>query len=209
MSALALTDAGRAELSLASLLSRTRRWALRGETVLTRTLGAGVVPGPWVHWPKGDAHDPTAGFRWFYHCHPGGGRTPGEHGHFHLFADRHGGDKVTHLVAVSVDAWGLPCGLFAPNRWVTGEHWRAASEVLEVIERFALSRPVALRPVHQWLRSLLNAFMPQVCVVLADRDRRLTTLRQRLTSDVLEDRRIPVLSRRAISLADRAQALSR
>jgi hypothetical protein len=70
---------------------------------------------------------------------------PGEHGHFHTFM-RGGGmpagiepaplpdfepksdphDLVCHLIAVSMDRSGWPIGLFATNRWVTGETWYAA-----------------------------------------------------------------------------------
>ena len=196
---------------LAAWVDISRRWAERGgQTVLTQLLGQDCIPQPWAHHPPQDAHDPGSGFRWYYHCHPGGGRSPGEHGHFHLFSDRPDvvaeSAAVTHLIAISVNPLGLPCGVFAPNGWVTDEHPWPASVVLRRLRAFALQRPVRLRPVHEWLRRTLGAFAPQVRATLKMRDLRLRQLsRSRPRPKVLEDRRIAVLSRCAVDVAAQAR----
>lgn len=197
----------RAADGLTQLIALTHQWAIWGRTVLTEMLRGEPTPKAWQHWPNDDAYDRQTGFRWFYHAHASGGRTRGEHGHFHLFADTHEAERVTHLVAVSVDARGLPCGLFAPNRWVTDEHWSSAAFVIERLAAFELRAPDVLRPVHQWLAWLVGAFGPQIEAVLHARDERLAELRLRLRSDVPEDRRIAVLSRCPISLSTQAHHL--
>lgn len=192
------------------LVALVQAWATRGQSLLTHVLGdATQRPAAWQHWPPGDAHDPDAGFRWYYHGHPDAGRTRGEHGHFHLFADVRRGDDVSHLLAISVTPLGLPCGLFAPNRWVTGERWLNAAQVLPRLRRFTLQTPSELTPVHQWLHLFLRAFAPQAEALLHARDARLGELQQRLPSDVLEDRRVAVLSRCRIGLPEQARLLDR
>lgn len=186
------------------------RMAKEGHSVLTAAIGpqAASVPA-WSHWPPDDARDVRTGYRWYYHCHARDGRTAGEHGHFHLFSEPSKGGSVTHLVAVSVDARGLPLGLFAPNRWVTDEHWQPAPRVLRLIEAFAMNAPRALRRIHAWLSAVLHAFLPQVRALLRHRDERMDILRGRARGDVMEDRRIAVLSRCAIDLPSQAAALDR
>lgn len=198
----------RAALGLRSLVDLMMRMAKEGHSVLTAAMGPQRVSVPaWSHWPPDDARDARTGYRWYYHCHARGGRTLGEHGHFHLFSDPPEGDGVTHLVAVSVDPRGLPLGLFAPNRWVTDERWQPAPRVLHLIETFAMNAPRALRQVHVWLSAVLRACAPQVRALLRHRDERMDALRARARGDVMEDRRIAILSRCAIDLPSQAAAL--
>jgi hypothetical protein len=90
------------------------------------------------HYPEGDVYDPDHHAQYYYHAHR---EDADEHGHFHTFVRGsalpedmmpatgfqetqpwpRGEDAVAHLVAVSMDAWGKPIGLFATNRWVTDE----------------------------------------------------------------------------------------
>lgn len=200
----------RAAQALNALMDISRLWAEQGQTVLTQTLGAAAVPGPWTHYPGDDAHDAELGYRWYYHGHPGQGRSAGEHGHFHLFADAaDGGAAVTHLIAVSVDPYGRPRELFAPNRWVTDETWQPAALVLRMIRSFDLKHPQALGGVHLWLKLVLAAFMPQVIHTVKARDQRLRALQAGLKSDVFEDRRVPVLGRCGVDLGRQVQAIER
>ena len=46
------------------------------------------------------------------------------------------GDKISHLVAISMDKWGLPIGLFTTNRWVTAENWYEAADVVAMLDCF-------------------------------------------------------------------------
>lgn len=87
------------------------------------------------HYPRDDVFDADTASQYYYHAH----RGALEHGHFHTFvradglpATMHplewplasrrwpaGKDAICHLVAISMDAWGEPIGLFATNRWVS------------------------------------------------------------------------------------------
>ena len=91
------------------------------------------------HYPADDVFDAETHAQYYYHAHRG---SEGEHGHFHTFlraagmppdvapADNPGeepwptGDEaLSHLIAISMDAYGEPIGLFTVNRWVTGDTW--------------------------------------------------------------------------------------
>ena len=92
------------------------------------------------HYPKDDVYDRETASQYYYHAHR---EDHEEHGHFHLFVRNSalpesaepvhgpvGEDRVAHLVAISMDAWGYPTDLFAVNRWVTDESWLPAEAVI-------------------------------------------------------------------------------
>lgn len=186
------------------LLRQMRELAVGGRSMLSELSGPAGVPGHGKHLPAGDAHDPRLGYRYYYHCHEdAGGRRSGEHGHFHLFADAGADGAVTHLVAIAVDARGMPQRLFTTNRWVTSERWRGAARVLSLLDGFALRRPRALSRVNHWLAALLAMFRPQLRWLLQARDARVRAAGTRL----LGNRRVPVLSQCRISIAEQSAAL--
>lgn len=195
--------------SLAQLMTLMQDLASEGRSVLGELMGAGTQPLAYAHHPADDAHDAHSGYRWYYHSHAASGRTPGEHGHFHLFRDDRDGDRVTHLVAIAVDARGWPLALVAPNAWVTDEAWAPASAVLRWIAEFEVLEPPALHRVHAWLALMLRAFAPQLRDLLLARDARILALRRSSRSVVLEDRRVAVLARCKIDLLDQAARFDR
>ena len=196
--------ATRAADGLRRLIAISRSMAMKHRSVLSDLFESASPVSAWAHRPDGDAHDPRAGFRWYYHAHPRA--TPGEHGHFHLFAQA-GSRGVTHLVSLGVDAHGRPRSLFTANRWVTDEVWRPAAAVLRLIARFSLRAPRMFASTHRWLRAVLDAFAPQVQALLVHRDARLAHLAARQGRAVSEDRRIAILSRCRIDLDSQARAL--
>src|SRR3989304_3771732 len=87
--------------------------------------------------PPDDVFGRDTPAHYYYHAHRG---MPGENGHFHTFLRAPGmpdganpvsysggepwpaGDEaLSHLIAISMDAYGLPVRPFAVNRWVTAE----------------------------------------------------------------------------------------
>lgn len=195
--------------ALRALIDSMQWLAHRGRSVLTELFGNRVGPAIWTHEPPNDARDPRTGYRWYYHAHAGRGGYPGEHGHFHLFSDPGNGVEVTHLLAISVDARGMPVGLLAPNRWVTDGVWRDARQIHRLLKRFELSSPRRLHRVHRWLKHTLLAFSPQVRALLAHRDARAKALGARMGPKLLEDRRTWTLSRCRLDLHDQAAMLDR
>jgi hypothetical protein len=138
------------------------------------------------HYPPDDVYDAQAGAQYYYHAHRG---LPGEHGHFHTFLRaagmppdvaqpdpaRHpcwpsGSQALAHLIAVSLDGYGRPIGLFAPNRWVTGDTWYSASEVARMLPRFRIDHAYPSWAVNRWLTALITLLRPHVEVLLEARD---------------------------------------
>lgn len=197
--------ASRAAAGLTRLIAMMRCMAAEQRSVLSDLFVSASSMQPWTHWPAGDACDSRGGFRWYYHSHGRASRV--EHGHFHLFAEN-GRRGVTHLVGVAVDALGQPRSIFTANRWVTDEVWRPAPAVLSLIARFRLRTPRAHARMHRWLRAVLDAFEPQLRSLLHHRDLRIASLGAG-DRQVLEDRRVFVLSRCSISIDSQARALDR
>ena len=179
----------------------------------------------WEHYPENDVYDPETGSQYYYHAHPPEERGTGEHGHFHLFMRERGmpagaapfpgqelpeGENavLTHLVAISMNPHGLPIGLFTTNRWVTGDIWYPAQDVVKMIDGFAVD---VIRPnlaVNRWLTAMVRLFRPQIVSLIEARDR---VLRDRLSrapaATVFEDRRTEVMSYMAISVEEQVRLL--
>ena len=109
-------------------------------------------------------------------------------------------DEVCHLVALSVDPMGEPLRLFTTNRWVTGETWYRADDVIRMIERFRIQseRPSAL--LNRWIGALVSLFEPEIATLLLDRDRAILEQRWRWRGNVLEDPRLEITSSLEIDL---------
>jgi hypothetical protein len=192
------------------------RLAARGSSVVAELVGRQHPPQAWTHYPSHDAIDVRRRVRYYYHCH---GRRPapwpGEHGHFHLFGAsgagvRTGQPTLVHLIALSVDARGMPIHIFAPNRWVTGGAWRSARTVLRRLDGFRVRARRSSALVDRWLTAVIGLFYPQLCLTLEKRDLRLQQLSvARSESSVFEDRRIHALSCCRITLAWQFEALDR
>ena len=105
-------------------------------------------------------------------------------------------DPWSHLVAIAMDAAGAPVRLFTTNRWVTGETWYAAADVVTMLDRFVidLSRPSL--PLNRWLGAMFRLFRPQMAALLAARDAAVMNWRRRHRGKVhvFEDRRLEIPS---------------
>ena len=120
------------------------------------------------HYPEGDVYDEETHAQYYYHAHRG---VAGEHGHFHTFVrakgmpDKlipvaydgdvewpQGDDVLSHLVAVSMDRYGLPLGLFTTNRWVTGENWFTAQDTIRLLDAFIIDHAHPSWPVNRGSR---------------------------------------------------------
>ncbi|AGG90866.1 hypothetical protein R2APBS1_3808 [Rhodanobacter denitrificans] len=191
--------------------------ATRGEHLLHDLLG-GQVPRQWQHYPEDDSIDPDGGYQWFYHSHsPEDRPEAAEHGHFHLFARRplwsrrmqskaerafaaltgNPGRQVAtrHLLAVGMDAKGLPVSLFTVNSWVTGDLMLSASGTARILA------DMHLRTGHDAIDTVLECVvalcMDEIRMLLGARDTMLSAWKGRA---VLEDTRLEILSHQAIAL---------
>jgi hypothetical protein len=168
------------------------------------------------HYPPSDVKDQQRGIQFFYHCHR---NDQMEHGHVHLFAHatRTGRRRYlraknnwmrtdpSHLIAIGLDARGLPVSLFSVNRWVTGGHWLDTPTTLRWLQGLAFRNV----PLHahscQWLTGFVHMYLPVVARLLRQRDRWLA--RQSDRALALEDRSTEIISSARIDWASDLQRL--
>jgi hypothetical protein len=169
------------------------------------------------HYPENDVYDRETHAQYYYHAHRG---LEGEHGHFHTFLRKagmprgispldvpheepwpEGDESLAHLIAISMDAYGYPIGLFAPNRWVTADAWYGAADLIAMLERFRIDHAYPSWPVNRWISAMLVLFRPHIETLLAERDRVVARWREALPGeDVLERRELEILSSTPISV---------
>ncbi|WP_173768220.1 DUF6969 family protein [Nitrogeniibacter mangrovi] len=138
------------------------------------------------HYPRDDVFDHETHAQYYYHAH----RGSAEHGHFHTFLRAPGmppgcepvahddataawpedEDALSHLIAISMDAWGDPVALFATNRWVTGETWYPAPAVIAMLDEFEIDHAYPSWPVNRWIGALLRLYRPWIEALLHHRD---------------------------------------
>lgn len=177
------------------------------------------------HYPADDVFDAETHAQYYYHAHRG---SEGEHGHFHTFLRAPGmpagvvpvpyggeepwpsGDEaLSHLIAVSMDAYGEPIGLFTVNRWVTGDAWYAAADVIRMLERFEIDHANPSWPANRWLGAMLRLFRPQIEALVLARDVAVADwARAHPATDVFEDRELEITSQIAISVEEQIAAVA-
>lgn len=138
------------------------------------------------HYPVDDVYDEDSRAQYYYHAHRG---LNGAHGHFHTFVRRPGSlvgaapldfpasepwpagdDEIAHLIAISMDAYGWPIGLFATNRWVTGDTWFRAQDVMRMLDHFRIDHANPSWPVNCWISAMIVLFRPHIEALLRHRD---------------------------------------
>lgn len=196
----------------------------RGRHLLEDLIGNGA-PQQWRHYPEDDAIDSAAGYQWFYHSHSPEDR-PGatEHGHFHIFARRtlwHGllrsetekafasltGNPrrrvdTRHLLAVGINAKGVPISLFTVNSWVTGDLMLSALTTERMLAQMRLK--TGYPEVDAVLEGVIMLCRAEICQALAERDAVLSAGPPR---EVLIDQDLELLSERPIDLDAKLAAL--
>ena len=113
-------------------------------------------------------------------------------------------DALSHLVAIAVDAQGRPIRLFTTNRWVTGETWYAAADVVAMLDRFVIDLARPSWPLNRWISGLFRLFRPHMAGLLQARDDAVMSWRRRHRGKVhvLEDRRLEIPSALDIDVED-------
>lgn len=160
------------------------------------------------HYPDGGVVDRRRGSQFFYHSHRA---CDAEHGHLHLFwhATRSGQRRhlgkpsatgaghwsrsaPSHLIAIGLDARGLPVSIFSVNHWVTDGHWFNAGRTLEMLRRFEVRAVGEHEDSCRWLTAFIRLYEPVIARVLRARDRVLLDRPDHKAA--LDDRRIEVIS---------------
>ena len=181
----------------------------------------------WDHYPKGDVYDPASHAQFYYHAHPADER-PGEHGHFHTFVRPKGmpedikpaplpdfeppedpDDALSHIIGVSMDPHGVPIRLFTTNRWVTGEVWYTAADVIRLIDCFEIDLAHPSWPVNRWITAFVRLYRPQIAELIRARDARIAELVKATPKEnVYEDREVEVTSAMDIVIDDQLAAIN-
>jgi len=137
-----------------------------------------------THYPDGDVYDHDTHGQYYYHAHRGG-----EHGHFHLFLRPKGmpkgitpvqvedytdpegdNDALSHLIALSMDAYGCVQSLFTTNRWVTAEYWYDCEDVIKMLDHYEIDHASPSWPANKWISAMVQLFYPQICELIRSRD---------------------------------------
>ncbi len=146
----------------------------------------------WDHYPENDVFDWESNAQYYYHAHAPEDRKDtwiDEHGHFHTFMRPKGmpegiepapvpdfepleGDnaELSHLVAISMNKAGFPARLFTVNRWVTGETWYAADDVIRMLDGFEIDMALPSWPVNIWITNFFRLYRPTIEALLLARD---------------------------------------
>ena len=123
---------------------------------------------------------------------------------------KHGArDEVSHLVAIALDFRGEPMRLFTTNRWVTGETWYRAEDVIRMLDRFTFGEVGGPTVLNRWIGAMLALFRPQIVALLRQRDETVTAWRWRRRTNVFEDIRLEITSSVAIDLGAQFAFLDR
>ena len=231
---------GRAASAAAVIRECRRSLAARGGSVVREAVGRTGEAEAWRHYPDGDAYDPLSHAQYFYHRHPPADEADQHgHFHLFLRAEgmprgtmplllpeaaiaslptppqaapfkRGGRDEVAHLVAIALDAAGEPVRLFTTNRWVTGETWYRADDVIRMLDCFTLDAADPASALNLWLAAIVRLYQPEIATLLHRRDEAvMDPKRRRRRIEVFEDPKFEVISSLAIDLDQRLAAIDR
>jgi hypothetical protein len=177
------------------------------------------------HYPPDDVFDRETHSQYFYHAHRG---PESEHGHFHTFLRRagmprglepvaqaaasdwpRGDESIAHLIGISMDAWGEPTGLFAVNRWVGGDTWYAAEDVIRMLDCFRVDHAYPSWPLNRWISAMFVLFRPDMEALLRQRDRVIAAWGASHPGDPLEDRALEITGWLPVDVQGRIETLAR
>ena len=217
-----MAEAGQEVLNVHRVLAKT------GDNIVGEVLRGQGTFYEWDHYPKGDVYDSETHSQYYYHAHIKEQRFAGEHGHFHTFLRPRGmpagvtpapvpgftppkdpNDALSHIIAISMDKQGLPFRLFTVNRWVTGEVWYTAEDVVAMLDHFDIDHARPSWPVNRWVGGMVCLFRPQIEELLHRRDARVAEwAAANPDRDVYEDRTLEVTSYVDIAIDEQIAAVT-
>ena len=105
-------------------------------------------------------------------------------------------NRTCHLVAIAMDGDGFPIRLFTTNRWVTGDDWYRAGDVVAMLDRFVVDIVRPSWAVNRWITAMVALFQPQIEALLVARDQSVLAWQAAngADHDVFEDRGLEVTS---------------
>ncbi|PWQ94986.1 DUF6969 family protein [Leucothrix arctica] len=178
------------------------------------------------HYPQDDVYDAESKSQYYFHAHRG---INGEYGHFHTFMRApgmhasakpikntstepwpSGNDALSHLVCISMNQEGVPIGLFTTNRWVTGEAWYRAEDVVPMIDQFEVDHAFPNLAVNLWISAMFRFYKSEIAELIVSRDEVIGEWQSKyLERDVFEDRDLEIASFKTIDVDQKIIAIQR
>jgi hypothetical protein len=94
-----------------------------------------------------------------------------------------------------MDQYGYPIRLFSTNRWVTGEVWYAANDVIGMLDLFNMDLAYPSLPANIWITAMLRLFRPDIEELVRARDQKVAARQQHSPdTNVYEDRDLEITS---------------
>lgn len=230
-----LTDKQIEKIILASqIVSETMRVLQKSESnIVGEILKTAEKFYEWEHLPPNDVYDTSSHSQYYFHAHSkssdGSGLHDDEHGHFHTFIRGKAmpesikplplngydhktdiGNINTHIIGIGMNNNGIPIRLFTVNRWVTGETWFRAEDILKIIDLYEIDDTRPSWAVNLWISNMIILFQPIIKELIFERDQTIEQWKNDHpeVDDVYEDRNLEVTSFRDINLADYVDQLS-
>lgn len=153
------------------------------------------------HYPEDDCFDAASGTQFYFHAHNDGGRGT-ETGHIHVFVRPEGQGEakpIHHLVAIALDRFGRPAGLFTTNRWVTDEDFIGAPQARAHAAGYA---PTGDNAPSRVIGALYALYADEIASLLDARDDTIAAWqRDHPGVSALDDHRLEITSSLTIDLA--------
>ena len=94
------------------------------------------------------------------------------------------------------------------NRWVTGETWHSAEDVIKLLDTYEVDDVRPSWPVNLWMSNMIALYRPQIEELLILRDAQIEQWRSQAPDEnVYENREFEVASYLDINLAEDIAAL--
>lgn len=124
--------------------------------------------------------------------------------------DNESHSQYYYHVAISMDDWGMPIGLFCTNRWVTAEAWYSAEQVIAMLDNFSIDHAAPNWAVNRWITAMVRLCRPQIEFLLRQRDQVAADWQKSHPGeDVFEDRALEITGHLAISVPDMIEQLQK
>jgi len=115
-------------------------------------------------------------------------------------------NMVTFIPSCGPVEAGFPIGLFATNRWVTGETWYKSEDVVGMLDNWVIDHAFPNLSVNLWITAMMRLFRPQIVELLQHRDQVVQSWADENTdNDVFEDRKLEVTGEMQISVEKQHQ----